>query len=227
MGLPSDVLREITLPVAPVEPDVEFVHSEPGRIAFVGRFEQRKAPEVLIDAMPLVRETVPNARLVLVGRDCARPEHPSAVTWLRQRAEKLGVADALEVVDGWSGPLVVRQQLLRARVFATPSRWESFSYVAAEAAAVGRPVLASDLPGFRDVVVHGATGTLVASNDVEAWAVALTEVLSHDEVAIEFGRSGAYRMATYCDPDRIAATTLGVYENACTIGRSPAASVAA
>jgi len=217
--VPAARLREITLPVERVSPDLDFARSEPGRIVFVGRFEQRKAPEVLIDALPHVCARVPGARLVLVGRDCARPEHQSAVTWLRERAEKLGVGDALEIVDGWAGPLVVREQLLRARVFASPSRWESFSYVAAEAAAVGRPVLASDLPGFRDVVEPGVNGHLVGVDDVAGWVDAITGVLLHDDGATAMGRAGADRIATLCDPDRIAHLTLDAYAEAMAAAR--------
>jgi glycosyltransferase involved in cell wall biosynthesis len=99
-------------------------------------------------------------------------------------------------------------------VCAVPSRWESFGNVVAEAALLGRPVVASDIPPFRELVGDGHTGRLVAATDADAWASALVELLADPARARAMGRHGAARVQALGDPARIAAQTLAAYRDA-------------
>jgi glycosyltransferase involved in cell wall biosynthesis len=217
LGVGDAHLRELTLPVSPATPTP--IPAGPPVIAFAGRFEHRKSPETLIRALPAVRAALPDARLQLVGRDCTRPGIASSVVWLRELAADLGVDDAVDVVDGWATSDTVANALRDSTVCAVPSRWESFGYVAAEAAALGRPVVASAVPGFSDIVIEGETGRLVPVDDIDAWARALTSVLADPGQASAMGAAAAHRMATECDPDRIAASTVEAYGDAIASAR--------
>ena len=182
----------------------------PGRIAFFGRFERRKGPATLVRALPLVRERVPDAHLVLTGRDTEDAGRSVAAS-LRALAVELGVADVVSIRDGWATPAEVVEAMEEAAVVAVPSAWESFGYVAAEASSLGRPVVASAVPGLDEVVVHGTTGTRVPPDDLGAWVKALVTVLCDPDLAAAWGQAGARHVTERFDPDRVAAATVAAY----------------
>lgn len=202
-----------------IDPPVEMaLHEGPGasagppRILFTGRLEPRKAPETLIRALPTVRAQVPQAELTLAGQDSAQPGRPSYARWLSDLAEELGVTRAVHIRGRWADHRDVVDAIASASVCAVPSRAESFGYAAAEAAALGRPVVASNLPSLASIVEDGVSGRLASVDDPDAWAEALTDVLVDAERAAAMGRAGAERVTRLFDPDRIAVQTLKAYE---------------
>jgi phosphatidylinositol alpha-mannosyltransferase len=90
----------------------------------------------------------------------------------------------------------------------------SFGNVVAEASAVGRPVVVSDIGAFRDLVQDGATGRVVAQDDGEAWVAALVELLRDRERARSMGEAGSRHVGGLSDPARVAAKTLAAHEHA-------------
>jgi glycogen(starch) synthase len=185
----------------------------PPRVTFVGRLEHRKGPDLLLAAAPKVLAAVPDARFVFVGRDViASGERPSS-QWLAAEAARLGIADSLELT-GQLDRHGVEDVLRRSTVCAFPSRWESFGNVVAEAASVGRPVVASAIAPFRELVEDGVSGRLAPLEDPDAWARALIEILSDRSRAASMGRAGAARIALISEPRRVARLTLAAYENA-------------
>lgn len=185
----------------------------PPRVTFVGRLEPRKCPEIVLRTAPKVLAAVPDARFCFVGRDSVAPGEMPSSDWLRREAGRLGVAHAIEFTgqldrDG------VEDQLRRATVCAFPSRWESFGNVVAEASASGRPVVASAIPGFRDLVQDGVTGRMVRLDDLDGWAAALIDLLRDREKARVMGEAGARRVASISDPARVADQTLAAHEHA-------------
>jgi glycogen(starch) synthase len=183
------------------------------RVTFVGRLEHRKGPDILLAAAPRVLAAVPNARFVFVGRDVVGVGERPSSRWLRREAGRLGIAGSIELT-GHLGRRGVEEELRRATVCAFPSRWESFGNVVAEAATVGRPVVASAIPPFRELVVDGVSGRLCSLDDPNEWADALIEILTDPHRAGAMGKAGAARIAAISDPRRVARLTLEAYENA-------------
>jgi glycosyltransferase involved in cell wall biosynthesis len=86
-------------------------------------------------------------------------------------------------------------------------------YVAAEASALGRPVVGSAIPALEEIVRDGESGRLVPPGDPGALADGILEVLAlTPERRREMGEAGARLVATRCDPDRVADQTLAAYE---------------
>lgn len=102
----------------------------------------------------------------------------------------------------------------RAAVVACPSHREGFGVVCAEAMAHGRPVVAGDVGGLRDLVVDGETGYLVPPRDVEALRAALTRLLGDRDLRRRFGEAGRKRIAEHFTWDRVTDATLRAYEDA-------------
>jgi glycogen synthase len=212
MRLDERALHAIPYPVrlprpAPMPPNGET------RVTFVGRLEPRKGPEVLVRAAPRVLAAIPDARFTFVGRDATADGAPSSTRWLRREAERLGVAHAIEFT-GQLDPAEVQRELRRATVCVFPSRWESFGNVVAEAGAIGRPVVASSIAPFRELVEDGVSGRIAPLDDDRAWAEALVELLADRHRAEAMGRAGTKRISEISAPDRVAEQALDAHRHA-------------
>jgi len=125
-------------------------------LVFVGRDEPRKGLDVLLRALPLVRESHPEVRLLVVGVDKSASAH-EGVVWLGRLADDLV-------------PAAYRS----ARIMISPALgMESFGIVLIEAMASGVPVVASDIPGYRAVLEDGVQGKLFPPGDHQALAKVL------------------------------------------------------
>jgi glycogen synthase len=187
--------------------------SGPPRVTFLGRFEPRKGPDVLLRAAPAVVAAVPDAKFTFVGRDATGEGAPASRDWLLSEAARLGVGDAVEVREEF-GRAAVMRALSEAIVCAFPSRWESFGYSMAEAQGAGRPVVVSDIPALRALVDGGRTGSLASPSDPGSWAAPIIELLRDPARAQRLGQAGAERLAQISNPGHIARQTLEVYESA-------------
>ena len=148
--------------------------SEPGpMILSLGRTERYKRIDVVVDAMPRIRAAVPNARLIVVGRGDAVPS-------LQARVRALGLDDTVEF-RGFVEEAEKVALYRGARVFVNPSEKEGWGLTVLEANACGTPVVASDVPGLRDAVLHDRSGFLVPFADVDATATAIIRVLAEDD----------------------------------------------
>jgi glycosyltransferase involved in cell wall biosynthesis len=140
----------------------------------VGRLAAQKGQDSLIDAWPLVRERVPDARLVLVGDGPDRSR-------LEARAGS-GVVFAGTRVD-------VPTWLAAADVVVVPSRWEAMALVPLEAMAAGRSVVATDVAGIAESMAPG-TGAVVSPDRSDALAAAVGDRLLDPRLAAAEGRAG-------------------------------------
>jgi glycosyltransferase involved in cell wall biosynthesis len=157
-------------------------------VLFVGGIDRAhafKGVHVLLEAIA----RTPDARLRIVGDGDLR------VTYER-RARVLGIADRVMFLGAVSDaelPDVYRSS--DVLVLSSTARSEAFGLVLLEAGASGIPVIASDLPGVRSVVVDGETGFLVPPGDVATLANRLG-VLAHDrDRARRMGTAGRTRVA--------------------------------
>jgi D-inositol-3-phosphate glycosyltransferase len=152
-------------------------------VLFVGRTEPFKGPDVLIRALPYMRDRA-NTRLILVGG--SEGEH--SFDWLRVLATELGVADRVS----WH-TAVPQQQLVDfygvADITAMPSFHESFGLVALESMASGRPVVASAVGALATQIVDGQTGCLVGAHDPVDFAYCMDELLDNPGVRETMGQA--------------------------------------
>jgi phosphatidylinositol alpha-mannosyltransferase len=152
------------------------------RIAFVGRHDPRKGLPVLLRAWPRLRDT--GVRLRLIGAD------PLAVRLLLTR---LRISD--EGIDtlGFVSDEELTAELAAAKLLVAPSLGnESFGMVITRAFACATPVVASDIPGYREILTP-ETGALVPPDDPEALADAILALLADEPARLERGRTARER----------------------------------
>lgn len=178
-------------------------HPEP-TILFVGRLERRKGLPVLLEAFRLIKGRFPQARLEVVGPDGGLRRQ---VEWYIRRhrldgVELLGLLPDAELVGRYRS----------AWVFCAPAvGGESFGLVLLEAMAAGLPVVASDIPGYREVAGPGAI--LVPPRDPPKLAAELSSLLEDPTWRAELGRRGQEWAARF-DWTRLVSQVLEVYSTA-------------
>ncbi len=162
----------------------------PPFLLFVGRPEKNKGLDVLLRAW---RRLAERPELYVVGQHRRRPE-PGLVC---------------------TGPLEHRDlaRLYKtAAVTVVPSFYESFGLVAAEAMSCGCPVIASDVGGLGEIVVHGQTGLTFPPGDHGRLRESLVRVLSDPPLAARLGTTAAQRAARRFNWDNIGRQTAALYE---------------
>ncbi len=148
-------------------------------LGFVGRLLEDKGIRVLVEAFRLLRRRGVMLELRIAGdRD---PANPSSIgeaelnSWKREGVILEGHID--DIAGFWR----------RTHVAVLPSRREGLPKSLLEAAASGRPMIATDVPGCREVVRHDATGLLVPVDDPAALAVAISTLASSPDLRARYG----------------------------------------
>lgn len=169
-------------------------------ILAVGTLEPRKNLPTLLRAFAKAKSAVPHD-LVIIG-----PEG-----WLGDELHRaisdLDLGDRLRMT-GFVSDADLGGWYSAADLFVVPSYYEGFCLPAVEAMRCGAPVLASDSSCFPEVV--GDAGQLIAPNDVQGWASAMTELLRDTPALTELRRRGVARAASF-DWARTASETYQVY----------------
>lgn len=170
MGLPSGNLHVIYNGIdASAFPMSVHEKAAVPTITSFGRLKRYKSVDHVIDAMPLILATLPNARLEIIGKGDDRP-------YLESRVTELGITESVEFV-GFVAEHEKIRRLQRSHVMVNTSMKEGWGITNLEANACGVPVVSADSPGLRDSVKADVSGLLYPYGDVRALADAVIRVL--------------------------------------------------
>jgi D-inositol-3-phosphate glycosyltransferase len=183
-------------------------------LAFIGRIQPLKGPDVLLRAAAEMLRRDPALRdrlrvLVVGGPSGSGLAEP---TGLHQLATGLGITEHVVFAPPQGGPALVGVYRA-ADVVAVPSYSESFGLVALEAQACGTPVVAAEVGGLPMAVADGVSGRLVTSHHPVDWADVLSAVSLHPEQR-QLLAAGAARHARRFSWDRTTEALLRVYAEA-------------
>ncbi len=159
-------------------------------ILFVGRLEFRKGLNYLLNAFLRVKQEIPESRLIVVGPG----------TRLRKRyekwIEKTGLKDVVFV--GYVSNEDKARYYKTADIFCAPATSrESFGIVLLEAMATGKPVVATNIPGYASVVSDGEDGLLVPPQNYQELARALLTLLNDEALRKQMGARGKAKSREY------------------------------
>jgi glycosyltransferase involved in cell wall biosynthesis len=146
-------------------------------LLFIGKDFERKGGQVLLEAFPLVRERIPNARLDIVG----------------PRSVKRGLSEGVVVVGRVDDRARMRELVEGASVFVLPTLHDSFGFVFLEAMSMGLPCVGTRLFAIPEIIEDKVTGLLVDPGDAKQLAEAIVAILDDPAAAQEMGRRGRQR----------------------------------
>jgi len=164
----------------------------PATFLAVGRFVDKKAPDLTLQAFRHVLSAVPHARLVMIGDGplLGACQRLARIEGIDDRVEFLGVRRHAEVAQ--------RMQAARAfvqhSVTASSGDSEGTPVAVLEAQASGLPVVSTRHAGIPDVVLDGETGLLVDEGDVDGMARAMIRLAQEPELAARMGAAGRARV---------------------------------
>jgi phosphatidylinositol alpha-mannosyltransferase len=154
------------------------------RLLFVSRLEPRKGFAVAVRAFVLLAPGFPDLSLVVAGEGPERSALRTLSPAVRARVIMLGSVPYERLPPYHAA----------AHAFVAPATGrESFGYILVEAMAAGLPVVASDIPGYREVVQDGRDGLLVPPGDPGALAEGVRKVLTNPGLARRLGQAGPAR----------------------------------
>lgn len=170
-----------------------------------GRLTAWKGQRLLIEALGRLGRT--DIRCLLVGSDQGRHAYRRS---LQKLIEHLGLTGVVQIADHCRD--MPAAYMLADVVVSASTDPEAFGRVAAEAQAMGRPVVASDHGAARETVVSGKTGLLFTPGDAEALALAIAETLALDSGAREAlaAKAMAHIRANFTK-EKMCAETLALY----------------
>jgi glycosyltransferase involved in cell wall biosynthesis len=199
-----DLARFVPLPEPP----------EPFTIGYVGRMLADKGVPTLLDAHARLRARGIDVHLVLAGAPDGENPTSMSADELRRRAAVPGVTWLSHVTD-------VRDVWRRCHVAVLPSRHEGLPLALLEAAACGRPLIASDIAGCRELAEPGVNALVVPPDDPDALASAIERLALDPGLRRRLAaRSRARIVEAGMGTESIAARMLGIYRELLATGTS-------
>lgn len=195
-GVDVDILRPTREPESP-----------PIRIGFVGRLLEDKGVRSLIRAHVILRDRGIDAELHLAGTpDPANPTSISRAELQSWKRDK-GIFQHGHVSD-------IGAFWASCHIAVLPSRREGMPKSLLEAAACGRPIVATDVPGCREVAREGTSALLVPVDDPEALANALTRLCGDSLLRATLGIGGRRLVEADFSSEKIGEATVALYKRA-------------
>jgi glycosyltransferase involved in cell wall biosynthesis len=192
-----------------LDPDVPTVST-------IGRLVEQKGHTHLLDAMATVIDRAGPVNVLLAGEGPLRRQ-------LERQAEQLGIVGHVHFhghVDD-VGPIIGATD-----VAAMPSLWEVLSLAALEFMSAGVPVVASTHSSFREEIIDGESGILLAPRCTGAWAEAIVRLLASPAERQRLGSAARRRVIEHFSLDRLAAEMMDLYDLVLTRGApGPARSI--
>lgn len=173
-------------------------------VVVVARLVPQKGHRHLIDAVKILRATVPEAFFLLLGDGGLRGE-------LEREVVRLGLSPKF----GFAGAVDdVRAILPACDLFVLPSLWEGMPVALIEAMAAGLPCIATKVAGVPEVIEDGVSGALVPPGDSVALASRIEELLVSPEKRSQLGRAAKVRAMRHFDISRLVDQYIGVLQSA-------------
>ncbi|MBA7597473.1 D-inositol-3-phosphate glycosyltransferase [subsurface metagenome] len=168
----------------------------------VARLHPAKGLTYLLKTLKQVKDTIPEATLLIMGDGPIKKK-------LEEETVSLGLKERV-IFTGFRQD--IPQLLSLLDVFVLPSLWEGLPSSLLEALAMGKPVVATDVGGVREIIQDRVHGLLVPPRDPGALAQAILWMLKNKKEAQEMAKRGKERVEKYFTVDRMIEETEKLYD---------------
>jgi len=171
----------------PVEIKDEPSEAEGCVIVTAGRLVKQKNHVMLIDAVKLLKEDIPDVSAEIFGDGSLKES-------LQIKIDDLRLSDRIKLCGNVSD---LHSRIKKARVFVMTSEFEGLSNALIEAMMMGLPCISTDYPGADEIIEHGVNGMIVPRNNVQALAEALKYILSDASVRQKLSEGAVKTASSY------------------------------
>ena len=184
--------------------DIRLPSPDDSVVMLASRMLWDKGVGDFVEAVRHLKRDGVSARFVLVGR--CDEHNPAAIEpdqihlWVREG-----------LVEWWGHREDMAATLALASIVVLPSYREGLPKVLLEAAACGKPLVAADVPGCRDIVTHGVNGLLVPVRNPSALAAAINSLLRDPSLGIAMGLAGRQTVVRRFSVEQVANQTVELY----------------
>jgi len=158
-----------------------------------------------VEAAKILKQDGVEARFVLVGENDS--ENPASMS-----NSQLNEWNELDIVEWWGEKNDMHKVLTQAHIVCLPSYREGLPKVLLEAASCGRAIIATDVPGCREIVHNGENGILVPLKDSSSLASAIKELINNPEKRKRMGKSGRKLVENEFSEEIVVNQTMKVYQ---------------
>ena len=163
--------------------DIKAMKDKPIKIGIIKSLEPYNGIEYLIDAFNiLMKKKILDVELKILGEG-------SNAKKLKNYVNNLGLNDYV-IFEGQIKHTDIVPYYNELSIFACPSLRESFGVSVLEASACGLPVIANNIGGLKDIVVHGKTGYLIDTLNIKEFAFYLEKLILDNDLRKKMGKNG-------------------------------------
>jgi len=154
----------------------------PYQIIYVGRLVFYKNLEVVLKAIPIIKQKIPKIKLVIVGGGPYKKNLESLI-------KKLDINENVDL-KGYLKTQEKHRLISQSLALVLPSVCEGFGLVILEAFSQSKPVIVSNVRPMSDIVQNNETGYVMDPHDEKAWADCIIKILQNPELAKKMGEKG-------------------------------------
>ena len=173
-----------------IYPSLEKPDIDPVPVSFLppvllcfGRIVNEKGFDLAIEAVSIISKKYSGIKLIIAGDGPAKDE-------LIKKTKKLGIENNVDFL-GWINPDEIPNIINKSSIVIVPSRWkEAFGQVALQAMQLGRPVIAADSGGLKEIIDNKLNGILVEKENPSAIAEAVIFLIENKKNALNLGLNG-------------------------------------
>ena len=186
---------------------------ENGLILYVGTIIRKKGVLELPAIFKKVREAIPEARLVLIGRDSFDLLTQSSSTWelLKKEFDDIDLQHVSYL--GMMPYTAVQEYIKKAHLCVFPSFAETFGMVTIEAMAMQKPVISNDFEWSKEMIVSGQNGFLVHPKKHTDFAKTIVTLLEDEHLCEKIGAAARHRVESIFDIQQIVQQNVDFYES--------------
>jgi glycosyltransferase involved in cell wall biosynthesis len=199
---------DLTNTSSPIKTDILDRHGiakEDFVVLYLGRLHPKKRPEDVVKAFAIIAQKIPNAKLVIAGKGTEERK-------LKKLAAELNIESRV-IFTGFVSDYEKWDLLKRCDVFVLPSIIEGFAITLIEAMACGKPVIATNVGPFPEIIKNGKAGMLVPPCSPNHLADALMNLAWDYEKRAKIGKEAREYVKDRFEINKVASEYLKIYED--------------
>lgn len=157
-----------------------------GRIFFAGTICEKKGIRQLIQALPIVKKVIPNAHLIIAGRDWYFPKTKKSYTLYLKKFISEEIKNSIEFL-GVIPNDKIPEEIEKSEICCYPSHMEAMPLAWIEAMSMGKPIVASSLGPGNEIIKNYKNGIACNPLDIEELAKSIIYMLQNKKIARQMG----------------------------------------